>query len=514
MQRQNGHKRLRRLTAFVGASALLALTLGLISVPAHRAASADADSTAGARAVLTVQSRTAGRAVPRSFFGLSTEYWTLPIYERRLALFERVLSQLRVRGDGPMILRIGGDSADHARWDGRSWSAPHWVFRVTPAWLAATRVLVAQMRLQVILDMNLVTGSPLGAASLARAALAKLPHGSLTGLEIGNEPDIYDRTFWIGALAWGRRAGPLPAHLTAGQYQSDFEAYAARLKRVAPGVPLIGPALANPKLDAGWISRLLDVSRPGPRAISIHHYALSACAPPRASNYPTIPRVLSERATTGVAQSIARAIRLAHHAGLPLRMTELNSVTCGGLRGVSNTFATALWAPDALFGLLRAGVNGVNLHVREFAINAPFTFTSGGLFARPLLYGMIMFARTLGPDGHLLRMRLDARSALHLKAWAVRTRGNIVHILLIDKGSRAIKVALRLPARGEASVQRLLAPSVKATGGVSLAGQHLTASGHWRGRRSIERVAPGPRGYELTMPAGSAALVSLSGGRR
>jgi hypothetical protein len=31
---------------------------------------------------------------------------------------------------------------------------------------------------------------------------------------------------------------------------------------------------------------------------------------------------------------------------------------------VSDTFATALWAPDALFELLRAGIDGVNVHVR------------------------------------------------------------------------------------------------------------------------------------------------------
>ena len=43
---------------------------------------------------------------------------------------------------------------------------------------------------------------------------------------------------------------------------------------------------------------------------------------------------------------------LAHGAGLRFRLDEVNSVTCGGTRGVSDTFATALWAPDALLSLL------------------------------------------------------------------------------------------------------------------------------------------------------------------
>lgn len=53
---------------------------------------------------------------------------------------------------------------------------------------------------------------------------------------------------------------------------------------------------------------------------------------------------------------------------------EINSVTGLGLGGVSDTFATALWAPDALFELMRAGVPAVNLHARVFAVDDPFTF--------------------------------------------------------------------------------------------------------------------------------------------
>ena len=194
-----------------------------------------------------------------------------------------------------MILRIGGDSADHARWDPGAWWMPRWVFRITPSWLADTRRLVNRMGLRVILDMNLVTGSPLGAAEWTRAAWSELPHRSIVGLEIGNEPDIYDRTFWIGALAWGRRGGPLPARLTAGAYRRDFESYARRLRPIAPGVPLIGPALANPRSDVSWIARLLHARPPGLRMISIHHYALSACAPPARGHLPD-NRARAERA--------------------------------------------------------------------------------------------------------------------------------------------------------------------------------------------------------------------------
>jgi hypothetical protein len=88
-----------------------------------------------------------------------------------------------------------------------------------------------------------------------------------------------------------------------------------------------------------------------------------ACVDLSSLSSPTIARLLSENALAVVAQIVRAAVRLGHRARLAFRMTELNSVTCGGLAGVSDTFVTALWAPDALFELLLAGVDGVNVHV-------------------------------------------------------------------------------------------------------------------------------------------------------
>ena len=152
---------------------------------------------------------------------------------------------------------------------------------------------------------------------------------------------------------------------------------------------------------------------------------------------------------------------MAHRAGYKFRLTELNSVACQGLPGVSDAFATALWAPDALFELLRAGLNGVNIHVRTDAINAAFTLNREGLGARPLLYGMILFARTLSANPELVRAKVHANPSLHLKAWAVRVSGGMMHLLLINKGSQSANVRVHLPGSGPAKVERLLAPRLR-----------------------------------------------------
>jgi hypothetical protein len=158
---------------------------------------------------------------------------------------------------------------------------------------------------------------------------------------------------------------------------------------------------------------------------------------------------------------------------------------------------------------MRAGVDGANLHVRENAINAAFTLNSSGLQPHPLLYGLLLFTRSLGPQAKLIRLRLDAAGSLNLSAWAVRVAGDVLHVVVIDKGNHSVRVRLRLPASGPATVERLLAPSVSARSGVTLAGQHLGADGRWYGQRRVETILPGARGYELMVPQHSAALLGV-----
>ena len=455
---------------------------------------------------VTIAAQAPTNAVPPAFLGISTEYWALPVWARHLPLLDRVLSL--VRGDGPVQLRIGGDSADHVFWSPVR-ELPEWVFELTPGWLNEVSSIVRRSHVRLILDLNLVTASPRDATRWASTAVAKLPHSSILGFEIGNEPDIYSQTLWQSTTLGGVGSRVLPREITADSYVTAFAAYARALARVAPGVPLMGPALAEPGLNISWVSALLASPHRGLSAVTAHRYPFSACSQPARQTYPTIRRVLSEAATAGMAQTVGPAVRLAAQAGLPVRLTELNSVTCGGTRRVSNTFATALWAPDALFELVHAGVASADVHVRANAINAAFTLNRHGLTARPLLYGMILFARMLGPHPQLVGLRVQNRHHFHLKAWAVRTQGKVIHVLLIDKGQHSVRVGLRLPATGPATVQRLQAPSVRATSGMTLDGQRLDARGRWQGQRATELITPGPRGYQIKVARTSAALLTF-----
>jgi hypothetical protein len=500
------------VAAALSLAVVVIMVVVLVVLGTQRPTSPPTPSTPGAATSAPVDARvTLGAGspvrVPSSFLGVSTEYWTIPVWSRQMGLLDRVLAMLSQ--DGPIRLRIGGDSADRVQW-APTRELPEWVFELTPSWLRQVSQIVRETHVKLILDLNLVTSTPALAAHWAKIAVANLPPGSITAFEIGNEPDIYSRSAWQQVTA-GAGVPPLPSRITVTSYARSFASYARALAKVAPGVPLLAPALAEPQKNYGWVTKLLQSQHPGLIGITAHRYPYSECATRGSSTFPTIARVLSENATAGMGRTALTVEHISDQAGLPLWLTEINSVTCGGTKGVSDTFATALWAPDALFELVRAGVESTSVHVRADAINMAFSLTRNGLVAHPLFYGMVMFTRMLGPGAQLVPVHLAAPAALHLKVWVVRLNGGIAHVLLLDKGSRAARVQLSLPLMGTATVQRLAAPKVTSTANVTLDNQHLTPAATWAGTAGTETAAPTANGYRLSVPGYSAALLTLTG---
>ena len=56
----------------------------------------------------------------------------------------------------------------------------------------------------------------------------------------------------------------------------------------------------------------------------------------------------------------------------------MNSASCKGTPGVSDTFASALWALDALFNMASVGVDGVNFHMLPGSAYELFTVSQDG----------------------------------------------------------------------------------------------------------------------------------------
>jgi hypothetical protein len=219
--------------------------------------------------------------------------------------------------------------------------------------------------------------------------------------------------------------------------------------------------------------------------LTVHRYALSACARPGSRLYPTITRLLRASASVGLADTLARSVALARARRLPIRWDELNSVTCSGTLGVSDAFASALWATDTLFAALAVGVNGVNVQMRASALNAPFYVTRSAVVTRPLLYGLLLFDRALGRNARRVATAVSQPASANVSAWAVRVAGGRLNTVLLNKGAAAQIVVLRAPRGGTATIARLLSSSIRTRSAVTLAGRPVD-----RPRRPLARAAP------------------------
>jgi hypothetical protein len=196
---------------------------------------------------------------------------------------------------------------------------------------------------------------------------------------------------------------------------------------------------------------------------------------------------------------------------LTVRVSEMNSVSCGGPASLVQSFATALWAPDALCEMARAGIVGVNWHIRSVSTNAPVEFDAHGIQARPELYGLALYAGMIDPGAILTRVRTHP-SLASVKVWAFRSRRH-VRLLIINRGARTLSAGIPLPPgihETSGSLVRLLAPSLAARSDVTLAGRTIGSDGRWHGRPHVETVRLRAGSYRTRIRGYSAALLTLS----
>jgi hypothetical protein len=207
-------------------------------------------------------------------------------------------------------------------------------------------------------------------------------------------------------------------------------------------------------------------------------------------------------------------VAAAHSRHLPVRVDEMNTDSCGSAPGVSNAFVSALWALDARFEMVRVGVGGVNIHTYPGATYQPFTITRAGRKWRasvtPEYYGLEMFAQAAPPGSRLLAT--STANAQRVTVWATRGRKGRTRVVLINEGSDSRTIALGSAGARPATLERLRAPGLTSTAGVTLGGQSFgtkTATGRLAGRSSIADLTARQGRYVFTLPADSAALVTF-----
>jgi hypothetical protein len=492
----------------IGALAALGTILltGVGPAPAARAAAR--------RAVSATVGRTAiSPPIRPGFVGLSVELWAIRAYTGTNAnAINPVLVQLirNLAPGQPPVIRIGGDSTDTSWWPVAGITPPPPVsYRLTADWMRTTRALASRLHARLILGVNLEANNPRIASAEADAFLHRIGRRHIEALEIGNEPDLYNSYPWY-TLPGGRTVFGRPSRYSLQSLIRQF----SRWRSVLPPVPLAGPALAT----VPWTNQLGQFlsAEPGVRLATIHRYPLSSCEGNRsAPDYPTTNHLLSAYSTRALAGPLFHYVAIAHDHRAQLRVAEMNSVSCRGRRGVSNTFAAALWALDTMFEFAHTGVLGVNVHTLPGAAYELFTFSHapGGFaaFVHPEYYGLQLFAQAAPPGSHLVSVRASAGS---VKVWATRGRRGTIRVVLINLDRRASRlVYLRIPRRaGFARIEFLRAPGIGATSGVTLGGQtygRRTTTGRLSGAAGIAQELPTDRNlYTVKLAPASAALLT------
>jgi len=307
-------------------------------------------------------------------------------------------------------------------------------------------------------------------------------------MEFGNEPDLFTRS--------GHRTGNYDYQAWA----RDYRRYKSAVRAVLPHVPLAGPDIA---FRTEWLESFARDEGGDIAMLTAHHYIMGQADPAT-----SVELMLQEEKKYQPALAKFQAAAVAAH--VPWRMCETQSFSGGGRAGVSDTFASALWALDYLFVLAGYGCSGVNMetgvnHLGRVSKYTPITDDLMGHYGpAPEYYGLLAFAQAAKGE----QIAAANASGINLTAYATRQGRDTVVTVINKDATQVASVEISGIASRQASVMRLTGPSLSATSGASLGGAILAADGTWPSPKSDAVRITGGKAL-LDVPAGSAALISL-----
>jgi glycosyl hydrolase family 79 len=457
-----------------------------------------ARAQAGPDALLSVDDRDAGRPIAPDFVGFSYESAILAAGDYFTPDNASVLGLIRRLGRNG-VLRIGGNTSERTIW--RAEAAPAAAaapgsFVITPASIDRLAAMLRILGWKLVYGLNLGRGTPEEAAAEA-AYVARAVGDDLMAFQIGNEPD-----------GFGRWTAVRPKGYDAAAYLEEWRAFHAAVRARVPDARFAGPDVAA---ATDWLGAFAAARPEGLVLLTRHYYADG----PSGALHVSLEKLLrSDGQIAPVLDELARTGR-AH--GLPWRIIEANSIYDEGQPGVSDTLGAALWGLELMFQAAAAGAAGVNFHAGvhnrrpgDDKAYTPIARGEGGRHrARPLYYGMLMFAQAVGGALVPARLATDMRT---LAAFAVRAQDGGLRVCLINKDfARGARVRIDAARSFAASfVMRLIGPSADATSGITLGGASVDDFGRWV-PVTVEAAHATGGEIAIDVPAASAALVSLHG---
>jgi hypothetical protein len=482
------------LVAGVAATVLLA-TAG--------AAAAAEVAAAPSKASITVDTAHPGGPLAADFVGLSFEMRELGVgsFDPKAGNLVQLFKTL-----GTSNLRIGGNTLDRdTLWVPAGQQPPNplpkWVkdtvtasditrlgtFLQATNWKSEVAINVGRWNQALATDQSQVMQSTLG------------PH--LTAIACGNEPN-----------AW-KNNGYRPATYGYSGYKKDFERCAA----VIGNNRIAGPDTSSPTSGMPKIAQFAADEKSRLTLLATHNYAGNANT--------TAARLLSPANSASQVAKVTGAVAAAKAAGLPIRLDETNSTVGGGTLGVSDTYASALWAFDYSLVMAQAGISGLDFHGGlgvcsaplfngKFQHYAPICPTNEAdrkakiYTAAPEYYGLYMASR-MGPGRFLPRTVTTSRN---VTAYAVLGADGKTRVAVIQKDATSgapVRTTLKVgESSGTAEVVKLTGDAFGSKAHVRIQGAAVDRSGQ------LPQQAPSPvpvnkGSLTLDIAAGSAVIITL-----
>jgi hypothetical protein len=369
---------------------------------------------------------TPGAAIVMPPAGLSIEYSVLATALGSEACPPAALiAELQKMGAPP--IELGGVTQD--------WTAPSGALPSPPtSWQTATayplpasfwsqlHCLLSATKDPLTVGLNLRTGNLAWATQMATSAIEAATNG--VSFSLGNEPDLY------GVPNYGSLAKPLPGEeLAAANLYLKLAEY---LRPAIGSAPLIGPEIARP---ADWRLQLQRIiTQLHVQTVGVHAYPLTACGGGRGAS---LEGLLSAKVADEPTR-LAWVVGLARSAGLPTILSEANSASCGGIPGLSDSPAAAVWAVRFVLNALKNGFEEVRFHSAGDPYD-PFLVRAGAIVTHPIESAIVALNQWL-PVGATLRSVPRVRNLI---ATAIGEPAGKLVLILDNEGSQAQPVVVR-----------------------------------------------------------------------
>ena len=282
------------------------------------------------------------------------------------------------------------------------------------------RAFLDAVNWRLIYCLNFASGSPARAADEA-AFVGRTIGPRLLAFVLGNEVDGYgdDPVF-------------RPKGYDFPQYRAEYQLWTKIIRASVPNAPFAGPDTEY-GIDT-WVQPFARETRGDAVLITSHLYGMGPASDPSMT-----AEKLLRRSNPELEHFIAGTKAATRAAGgTPFRMDEGNSCFGGGRPGVSDAFASALWAADLMLHLASAGIVGVNLHGGGTGTYTPIETSSEFPAApRPVYFGMQFAQQFSGFKVAPCTLNSDINATAYLG-----TRGSVTKLAIINKSAQTFSFKL------------------------------------------------------------------------